>query len=289
MPASTIPLAPHVMFFWARLACLFILLPIGGKRILNEELKSDILFLGKFNVFQFYLVVSSIISGNIHRAYLSMAMMLHNAILAIFIPTAMSSDLIASTWIAIVLVSLTFLLEAFWLLYMIYAKRFENNLERLRKVGVDPRINNAFAVRKALQTFGSINIFLVFAVLGKDFVPPLERFNGITLLSLSYAILSSIQQLFISANFNDEDITQRKVAIFLSFARLPIIICIIVWCAVGPKHRATTHAVSIFIFSDILVISLIVNYILLCDTSMFGSGLKESLIFKTKIFDLSSK
>ncbi|ELA41930.1 uncharacterized protein VICG_01114, partial [Vittaforma corneae ATCC 50505] len=109
-------------------------------------------------------------------------------------------------------------------------------------------------------------------------------------LAFGFTILTFVQQLFISVSFNQESRTQRKIAISLSFLKIPVAIGVMVWYSlttISKEGHPKSKAVLMYLFSDILIITVLMNYVLLQDTRKFGSGLKEFLKFKTKKIQLS--
>lgn len=299
--SSSSLLLMHVMFFWIRLFCIsIIVLKSQSSKYpktstyeqyrFRSEILSDVVFVSNFNLFQLYQETSAFISGNVYGYYLSVATMIHNAMLSIFIPLTAGIHLPQIYWVIFVLFSLAFLAEMALSLYVTYTRRFEYNLEIFKKVGANPSVNSAFATRKLLQTFGASKVFLSFVIVGRDLVSLRIIFDKISVLIMGFAVLTCIQQFLVSVNFNGENMAQRRIAISLSFVRLPLILWITVWCIIVPKgdDQVMSTYVAAFIFFDILVISLVSDYILLSDTRKFGSGLKRYLSFKTEQFNLSS-
>lgn len=300
-PLSFSLLVMHVTFFWIRLFCISVIVLKAQKNKLSEsrteeqykfrsEVLNEIVFLSNFNLFQLYQEVSTFVSGNLYEYYLSIAAMAHNAVLSMFILATAGIHLPNIYWVVFISFSCAFLAEMTLSLYVTYARRFEYNLEIFKKVGASPSINSAFATRKFLQTFGASKIFLSFVIMGRDLIPPRVVFDKISCMIIGFGALTCAQQLFVSVNFNDENMAQRKIAISLSFVRLPLIVIIAVWCVVLPKStdQVMSTYVTAFIFVDIMVISVISDYILLSDTRQFGSGLKKFLSFRIERSILSS-
>lgn len=254
-----------------------------------SEILCSIVFLSNFNLFQLYQGVSSFVSGNVFEYYLSIATMIHNAALSMFIPVTAGVVLPHMYWMVFGMFSMAFVAEAILSLYTVYVKRFEYSLEIFKKIGANPSINSAFATRKLLQTFGGCKVFLSFVIMGRCFIPPKTSPNRLSLLITIFAVITCIQQLLVSVNFNEENRAQRKMAISLSFLRFPLIVVIFLWCTLIPKMEdgVITTYVAAFIFFDIMVISMISDYFLISDTRKFGSGLKKHLSFRTEEINIS--
>lgn len=162
-------LAMHLIFFWVRILFLFFAIlkshdvRDGGCNCRSHRLTSELLgcvvFLSNFNLFQLYQEASSFVSENIFGYYLSIATMVHNALLSMFIPVTAGVKLPHTYWMVFGMFSMTFLGEAVLSLYIVYARRFEYSLEILKKIGASPSVNSAFATRKLLQTFGGARCF----------------------------------------------------------------------------------------------------------------------------------
>lgn len=261
------------------------------RRYINglRETSNDFIFLVLVNTFQLYLELQSFSSGNIYGYYMAIVLMIHNAVLTMFIPSTTSLPVTRDYWITFSIISGASVLEALITIYTTYLRRFESRLIVFRKVGANPRINAAFSTRTILQTFGSINVFFALNLGLKDLILPSSRFNKPSIPRYIYVLLTFVQQLFISVNFYSEDKIQRRIALYISYLRIPLIIGAIVWLAIAPPPRiGLTDDVEIFVLSDILAISIIMIWFLESDTRMFGSGLKEYMMFKTNKLDLSS-
>lgn len=292
----------HVIFFWIRLSGLITIFGLRsdflGSKYVNAppaiingvlETANDLVFLISFNMFQLYLELWSFTSGNIYGYYMAIVIMIHNAVLTMFIPSTTSITVRFEYWIVLGIISAAFFVEALITIYMTYLRRYESSLDIFKKVGANPKVNSAFATRKILEAFGLINVFSSAALACKDFVIPSTRFTKPGILRFSYIIVTFVQQLFISVNFNDEDIIQRKIAVYLSFLKIPLIIGSIIWIAIAPAPKpGVTDSVEIFVIADALVESIAMNWFLVSDTKKFGSGVKEYLMFRTKKLDLSS-
>lgn len=295
-------IVPHTVFFWLRVAgfCTILMMSMNAVGLRHRcttistqsrklEALDDFIFLTQFNIFELYMVVSSIASNNIYGYYFSIVVMVHNALLTMLVATFSA---MYRTWRFLVvhgLVSLLFVLEALFTICLVYQRRFCNNLELFRKVGASPRINDAFFIRKILQTFGTVNVFSASVSAGKDLATPLVRFDGVSFLGYGFSLITYLQQVLISVNFNSENLAQRKAAIFVSCIKIPLAASVIVWSSTSSTHvTGRTQESTIYIFSDILVITVIMIYYLVRDTQYFGSGIKEYLQCRTRRFDLSS-
>lgn len=297
---------PHIAFFLARVFALlaFFIVAITDKnakrfRMLvklgvlkgDETNLDDTTYVFQFNIFQLYLVSYSVVNNNVYGYYLSIIVMVHNALLTSLVTAFSNIRLTYPYWLIIGIISGSFLLEALLSLYLLFLRRFENNLELFKRIGADKRINDAFSTRKFLESFGPLNVFMASVIFGKVFLPPFRAKSGSVYLVLGFTILTYIQQLFISVRFHDESKSQRRIAIMLSIIRIPVIILAMIWYILSETKADVTKrgstAVFCYITGDLIIISLLMIFVLIKDRRRFGSGLKEFLSFGTKKINLT--
>ncbi len=182
-----------------------------------------------------------------------------------------------------------YLFEVLFALFRTYQNRFENNIELFKKIGLNDRINNSFASRKLLESYGCVGMFLAFSIFFRDYVGITFDSYMTPYFEIAYFVGITIQQLFISINFNEENILQRKVALFFSLINFTLALWLILADAIfyNPNYPTIYHT-SIFIYFDAMVVNLGLTYALIKDFNNFGSGFKEFLRQKVKRFDLSS-
>lgn len=291
-----IHIIPHGIFFWLRIlgfCSLYLLASVTNVDFTNQGVlitTDELVYVIQFNIFQFYFVATSIINENIFGNYLCIVLMLHNAFLSIFIPATTTSVLSFGYWIILIIIAFTFLIEAIMSTYLIYRRRFESNLELFKKVGVNKKVNSAFATRKFLESFGSLNVFIASVISGKVFLLPVSTYSAYGSLIFAFTIVTYIQQLFITVKFNEESLTQRKIAIFLSFIRIPLAVGAVIWRSsvqITSNNYVKPKNMIIFLFTDVIIIAIFMIIVLIRDTRQFGSGLKEAFNFKTKRIRLS--
>lgn len=286
-------LRPHLFFFWFRIFNFFTLyilvVTFETHKKLILETADYFIYIFQFNIFQLYIIAKSITHENIFGFYLSIAIMVNNAILAIHIPSTTSEMMEKHYFLISIIMCAAFLLEALFSSYEIIKNTAENNIRIFRKIGADEKINDAFTTRKCLETFIGTNVFLATVISGKVFLPPTNNFIRANLLIFGFMILTYIQQIFVSVNLHEESYLQRIIAIALSFLIIVTAIGVICVCSSGTSMEIgdkKSSAVLIHLFINIIIITVIMNYFLIKDTRQFGSGLKELLLFKTQKISL---
>lgn len=284
----------HFVFFWARIWCFFVIYIVSGDTdFLNPvviDTIDDFVYIIQFNLFQIYFVTSSIVSGNVFGMYLSLGIMIHNAVITMFLPATSGISFPLRYWAMLITVTSLFVAEAIMTLLIIYTRRLEINFDLFKKVGANPKINDAFGTRKCLEAFGSINVFVAVMISAKFFLPPSSVYNKASALTFGFTMLTLVEQLFISVGFNEENIKQRRIALFLSFLKIPVaILSIVVYSTYNISNESyyRNREAVIYLLGDILLITICMDYLLVQDTRKFGSGLKDFLKFKTRKLNLS--
>ena len=200
----------HTFFFWTRIlgivAADLVSFKIPFQLIRVAARVDDFLDIITFNTFLFFLVIGAVIDGNIYKYYMSIIFMFHNAILTIFISSSPGNKLKNRYWIIDGIITFLFFLEGVLSLISTYLRRNETNISLFKKVGLNSRINNAFATRKFVEACGSVNTFLALTVTLKLTTPISVQFSVLASLSIFYTFLTFVQQLFISVEFNEEKI-----------------------------------------------------------------------------------
>lgn len=287
---------PHIVFFWLRIFAFFTIYILGanfqGQKKSILETADYFIYIFQFNAFQLYTIGLSLAHENIFGFNLSIAIMVHNTVLAIFIPatTTMMSE--KKYWAMSIFIAALFFLEALFSSYKVIKSFSENSMQIFRKIGADEKINDAFATRKSLEVFGGINVFLATVIAGKVFLPPTSRLTPANMLIFGFMLLTYIQQIFVSVHFNEENRLQRIIAVVLAFLMIATAAGVITKYSVtspGEPGYEKTRSILIYLFGDIIVITIIMNYFLIKDTSKFGSGLRELLLFKTQKISLDDE
>lgn len=272
------------------------------KEILTETFKTEMyneaIYVSKLNVFQFYISMCALFYNNVFEEYIATVILLHNSIVALLIPTIASNrikkfklvGLDVSSFRLIYLVAAFSFAECIILVCKIYFDRFRINLQIFKKIGANERINRAYATRMRLKSVARIALFLALIILGKEVIPPCSPFSISVLGSTLAVAVTCILQAFIYVNFNDEDVTQRKVVIILYFVKIFIIVAFKTnYLVNGPKAMIVSDVANLLELMNILIVSFIVFYTVISDYTQFGSGLKEYLKSNKKYLDLSEK
>jgi hypothetical protein len=251
----------------------------------------DFGYLTLFNVFLIYFVISSAISKNTFKYYLSVAVMFHNAVMVMIGAKSDAFPLEPKVWIILSITASIFTLEGIISIWILYVRRTDNNVTLFKKVGLNPKINKAFSTRRCLEAFGEVNIFLSVSINEKLFIGPNSVFDILSWLCLGYVFMTIIQQLLISVYFNEENLIQRKLAIFLTILKIPLNILLLIWWGKGNRNGANFgyNRFFGFLFGDMIALTLFMIYFLVMDYRQFGSGLKEYLNFKTVRVSLTGR
>lgn len=241
------------------------------------------------NVFGLYLFLKSIVDGNIYKYYLSVIMLINNA--AITLGVLLQDGRWSSSlfWKMYTVIACLYVLEAIISVIWLYVERNENNITIYKKIGLNPKINEAFAARKRLETLCEINIFMSSLLQLWFLVPPNASYRWLEVVRGFDTTFTYIQQLFISVNFNSENASQRMVAIIISIFNIcfPIVLFIFEQL-LSKRHYEFQSNLFKFIYIGMLLITIFMSVFLIQDYNRFGSGLKEYMKFKTKRLQLSS-
>lgn len=287
----------HIVFFWSRIAVLCIGISLNASNVIKySRIEFNILFdalkyFYQFNIFLLYVVIDSTIRENIFKYYFSIVIMFHNAILFFAFPATFGFAVSFRFWFFTGLCILSFIFEGLITLYISYLNRNAKNLELFKKVGASPKVNDAFATRKALETFGQANMFLIFVLIEVFWIPADINIQLLQIANYLIVLLTFVQQITISVRFNDEHVTQRKIAIGLSYLKIFSVIGLIAWRGAVHLNGNTNTRIDFFhtVFdADILIASIIMQYYLIKDFKQFGSGLKEHFKKSAKSIDLRS-
>lgn len=288
----------HVLFYWSRFIILCVGVTLNATNLIKflsdkSIVLSDALkFCFQFNIFLLYIAIDATIRENTFKYYFSIVIMFHNAILFAIIPATVGFTISFKFWIIFGLSIFSFLIEGSISIVMSYLQRNEKNLELFKKVGANPKINNAFATRKALETFGQANLFFAFILFEVFWIPPNKLTQLIQLYNYLIVLITFIQQLSISVRFNNEIVIQRKISIGISYFKIIAVIGLVAWrSAIHVRGNINTrldyfHTV---LNIDILFVSAAMQYYLIKDFNQFGSGLKEYLKDTAKSINLSSR
>lgn len=147
----------------------------------------------------------------------------------------------------------------------------------------------ALSTRQTVQTISSLNLFIPFALALENLAMPLFTYSIYDTLMLLFLLVNCISQLFISARFNDENVIQRKIAIFLTVLKILILICIKTVQIIQNRSNSSERNIEYIATVDVLIVSSYMIYCLYKDLRLFGSGLKEYFRYGSKRMILSEK
>lgn len=292
-PIVVIDIIMHTFFYWARILMFLTarLIAIVSPRIVDlpNTKASDFFLIIVINFFLLFLVLCAVITGNIFKYYLAVLFMFHNSILTIFTLAVPLDSVFTAEWILDGLVTFSYFFEGCLSLWIAFLRRNTFNINLFKKIGLNDKVNNAFGVRKCLETLGLINMFLAVVISIEFLTPKTLEFRIIPPLSLGYTFLTIVQQLFISIKFNEEIKWMRKIAIALGFLKLPIPVVMIIFRknTIGRDEDEVANSFLYFLFADLILITVALIYNLFLDIKYFGSGLKDYLRIRTKRINLS--
>lgn len=284
----------QIIFFAMRVVIFTILYGrVGNKNVWNVHSRveiSDIAYLFLLSAFVLYLFIKSIVIGNIYKYYLSIIVLINNAAVTLRIPVFEPSDRSGVYWRAYLMLAILYLMEATASIIVLYYERNENSIDLFKKIGLNPRINNAFAARKRLETLGEINVFMSTLLQSWVWIPPTN--NGLRWLVAVRIIdkfVTYVQQMCISVNFNGENIRQRIAAICLSIVNIAFPTVLFVWeQIIQRRHLPIQSDFNKFIYVDMFLIAFFMTVFLIQDYNRFGSGLKEQMACRTKRLHLNT-
>lgn len=287
-------IAYHTFFFWFRFLAYTYQLFDGLVFIQLEMSRAYFLiskFLYQFNLFLLYLLISSSISGNIFKYYFAIGLMFHNAIVAVIIPSTLGLSILYKYWVGLTLVSGIYFLEGILSVYISYLRKHETSMDLFKKIGANPKVNNAFATRRILQCFGEINVFLATITLYAFSNEPISKSIFLFALNIAYSFIAYLQQLTISAKGDKEDYKQRKVAIILSYVKIFAALVMLVSDSLTSllTKRNGAYVFYTLLWFDIITISIVMHFFLVRDRNQFGSGLKEYLEFRSTRIEVRNK
>lgn len=276
----------HVAFFLIRRSIHFtiLFLALSSDEIDPQVRMNADLFcsFSMISVLSLFLVLRSVVSGNVFGYYFSIGVMFHNSFIAISIPSTGNFVSYEHFWILFSLISLSYFIEGLLSLYLVYLRKNEYNIKLFKTIGADKLINNAFATRKCLEASKETHIFLTLLVFRKLWWHSIENEKSVAYCISILLVLTFLQQCATSINFNDENTFQRQVTIAISF--LKIIVALIIILIRLIMHFLEYHVVidcfTTLLCTDILFVSLIIHYFLIKDFNQFGSGLRN--FFKLK-------
>lgn len=284
----------HLLFFITRnivFSILYFISYRNNPKVITVRIEvENATYLAILNTFTLYLFIKSIAIGNVYKYYLCVILLFNNSVITMIVPLLEIDKIFNIFWQGYTIMSSVYLLEFIISVYWLYLERNENKYELFKQIGIDPKINNAFEARKKLETLCEINVFMTTLVQRKLWLPYTRNTKWFAAVKFIDTIFTYIQQLFISINFNEENPTQRKIAIGLSITN----IFFPTWLFVLEVLLSTrTYLIQTdfhkFIYLDIVLIAIFMTIFLINDYSQFGSGLKEYMNMKTVRLHLSSE
>lgn len=288
-----IPYIHHIMLFIFRevLFCIILPLMIYPSIETNEGfyLVSDVIFLIVFNIFILFLTYNSVISQKIFTYYVSIVILIdHGVINMLILKTSCSLIDVANARLVTYMISISFILEAFVSIYLVYINRFLSWMDVFRKIGANTRVQSAFFYRQILKALIPYGFFVAFQQLDNVLFPFTGCMAVLTALRGALIITSFLQLAFICVNFDTEDVLQRKIAIAFTLLRvgnLMLQLGILIYVKSALKTGKFFIA-SIFSI-NYMVVQLITLFILIKDLSLFGSGLREYSRLNSVLISLS--
>lgn len=238
----------------------------------------DLVYIAQYNIYTIYLAIHSLINSSVFGYRVSIVLMFHNALLIICILMAVPMNITLHAFLFVFIILILFVMEGLFSIYVSYLRRYDTNFELFKKVGADPAINDAFFLRKSLETLGSLNTFIAVTTFGRYAFHAFMGFELAYFLFIALSIITFFQQLFVYVNFYNENVQQRKVAKVLSIIKLVFHFqIIIVEIFLVDKNHCNWSPTNTLFLIDSTFLTLATTYFLWCDTSNFGIGLKDYL------------
>lgn len=235
------------------------------------------------NFFTLFLSAEGFIKKDIFKVYASVFKMARTALLQFSFAIALDVPGKNDPFVGMLSVSGSYAIEPMVMLYFVYRHRHEAWQNIYKKLGPKKNINKAFLGRNLLHSLVReevFNISLFWMNFGSKFKN--ESFFYCLLVYL-ITIISFAQLLLISVFISQEDRNQRKFAIGFSALRSLLSIALTV-LLLKPNKNIRSAYILILYMADITLSSFIIFFVLVMDTLMFGSGLKER--FKLNVSNL---
>lgn len=284
-----VEVATHISFYVIRFTLFLVSRALYFKVVLKTPMgrssANNYIVNYTFSLFLLFFVLYNIFTENIYGYYLAVVVMIHNFILMFAIVTATHFDNETPNlyWFLSIGLSSTYIVEACISMVLIHKKRAENNKALFQRLGADPKINNMYSIRKKLQTLSIINLFIPIVTVQKLYLIPTQF--GLKLESATVIILfiTIVQHLFVYANFYQEDLWQRKIAIAITIIKVGLSIGLIIVTALRYAYILRKAGdVRFIVYADLLLITLVFLYYLWMDMRNFGKGLKKHILFRTR-------
>lgn len=279
----------HLLFFFVR-STIFVLFNTDLFHFVKPSeavllIRKNFAFSFLFYIFQFYIIIKSLIIANMYSYSIGLAVSVHNAALTIpvfgiLIQTSLKyqDPNLIFNWILTLLVFFSYILEAFLSYNFIVKMNNEKMNDQFFRICVDPKINRIFSIREKLRIFTEIKAFLGFMDIGRYFMTPNENFKRPFVFIMCVILLTVLEQILILIDFNGENILQRCLAIVINVLDNIFIIVTILFLVANVRRVSHIRVVVILItYVDMLIVTLTLGYFLINDVSNFGEGLKEAV------------
>ncbi|ELA41146.1 uncharacterized protein VICG_01845 [Vittaforma corneae ATCC 50505] len=138
------------------------------------------------------------------------------------------------------------------------------------------------SVRQRLKTLTYPTVFLPLVTIKKLYLPSSVfqyNFEYTTIVILG---LTGLQYLFVHVKFHDEDLAQRKVAIVITILKIVFTVGLLVATVCHSSLTSKARTISIVVYFDILLVTLVFLHYLWKDMKNFGKGLKKHILFRTR-------
>lgn len=294
MAYSAIRVAVHVSLSSLRAICFVILkLLIFSSILENKANRVKIINNAIYGLqtifFQSYFVANSIISQNYFEYTLYAFILIHNTTinLILFVLSQFRFDTNLLVFVSIIV--LLYVTEIIYTIRNIMADRASNSFAIFKKIGANPKVNEAYKLRIIVRTISFIDLFLALLICGRFFFPPTQPYSKKDFTIILLFVLTLIQQIFIRTQWELEDVLQRKIAIAIAVMKwATALVDLILFSFSDSASFLASKTIKISLFIDILVISSSLIFFLYKDLMSYGSGLKNHFRLKTRSLDLSN-
>ncbi|ELA41141.1 uncharacterized protein VICG_01840 [Vittaforma corneae ATCC 50505] len=238
-----------------------------------------------FSLFLLYFVLYCIFTENIYGYCLAVVVMFHNFVLmvAIVITTHIDDRTKDNYWILSLVISSTYIFELCISIFFIRKSRTESNRALFQKIGADQKINDMYSTRQKLRTLSTINIFIPIITVQKLYLAPTQFGLKSETSTAVILLLTVIQHLFVYANFHQESLVQRIIAVAITIIKAGLSLNLIILTAIKYAYLLNkANDARIIVYLDLLLITLVFLYYLWKDMRNFGKGLQKHILFRTR-------
>lgn len=241
------------------------------------------------SLFLLYATLHNLLTENTCGHCLVAGMVLRNFILSLVLMALECLELGGGVWLSRLGIILSYLLEFAVAVSFIRKRWPENHRVLFREVGADLEINRIFSIRKRLKILAPINLFTPTVIVQKLYLPPFEPEEPFEHIGWAIFCLTVLQQLSIYTGPDDENVVQKKIAIFITGLKALLTIVLLGFVVSRYMNIVERSRITrVVLYVDVLIVTLVLMYYLLMDTRSFGVGLKQRVEANSRRLTLQS-